>query len=66
MTKNCLSDIENYLRKIHLDGRELILVGGGGETWLDENLMGELNLVGEIGKYPATWGVPPCTKNSDP
>ena len=58
-TKNCSSDIGNYLRKIHLGVRELILVGGGGETWWDQNLMGEFNLVGEIVKSSATWGIPP-------
>ena len=39
--------------------RELILVGGGGETWWDQNLIGEFNLVGEIVKFSATWGIPP-------
>ena len=37
--------------------RELILVGRGGETWWDETLMGEFNLVGEIVKFLATWGI---------
>ena len=45
-------------------------MGGGGETWWDKNLMEEFNLVGEIGKFPATWGVPlppsPVEKNLTP
>ena len=64
-----MSDIGNYLRKIHRSGRELILVEGGGETWWDENLLGEFNLVGEIGKFPTTWGIsllPPVGKTLIP
>ena len=64
-TKHCLLDIGNHLRKMHLGRRELIVVGDG-EIWWDENSMREFSLVGQIGKLPATWGIPPIWKNSEP
>ena len=39
---------------------------GDGEIWWDENSMREFSLVGQIGKLPATWGIPPIWKNSEP
>lgn len=50
-------DIVNYLRKTHLCGRELILVGKGvkiGEVKINR----WIEFGGEIGKILATWGFP--------